>query len=48
MTIEQAIAILRKYNAWRNGGAYHCVRPDLVTLAIETIIKHYENTPEKI
>ena len=48
MSIEQAIAILRKHNAWRNGAAVNMVRPELVTLAIETIIKHYENTPQKI
>lgn len=48
MTIEQAIAILRKYNAWRNGAAVNMVRPELVTLAIETIIKHYENTTQEI
>ena len=48
MSIEQAIEILRNHNAWRNGAAVNMVRPELVTLAIETIIKHYENTPEKI
>ena len=48
MTIEQAIAILRKHNAWRNGAAVNMVRPELVTLAIETVIKHYENTTQKI
>lgn len=48
MTIEQAIWILRKHNAWRNGAAVNMVRPEFVTLAIETIIKHYENTTQKI
>lgn len=48
MSIEQAIIILRKHNAWRNGAAVTMVRPELVTLAIDTIIKHYENTIEKI
>lgn len=48
MTIEVAIAILRKHNAWRIGAAVYMVRPELVTLAIDTIIKHYENTREKI
>lgn len=45
MSIKQAIAILKKHNAWRNGAAVNMVRPELVTIAIETIIKHYENTP---
>jgi hypothetical protein len=44
MTIDEAITILRKHNAWRNGSAITMVRPELVTLALETIIKHYENS----
>lgn len=42
MTIEQAITILKEYNAWRNGAAVNMVRPELVTLAIDEVIKHYE------
>lgn len=48
MSLEIAIAILRKFNAWRNGAAVNMVRPELVTLAIDEVIKHYENTTEKI
>ena len=42
MSIEIAIEILRKFNAWRTGSDVPMLNPKKVTLAIDEVIKHYE------
>lgn len=48
MSIEIAIKIISKFNEWRTGGQFPMLNPKLVTLAIDEVIKHYENTTKKI
>ena len=47
MNLLQAIETLRRHNKWRKGYAGPMVRPELVTLAIDTILEHFENAQKK-
>jgi hypothetical protein len=44
MSIEIAIEILKEFNEWRNGKEIAMIPPKIITQAINTVIKHYEQS----
>ncbi len=44
MSIEVAIEILKEFNEWRNGKEIAMIPPKIITQAINTVIKHYEQS----
>ena len=50
MEIDEAIQILKKYNQWRrdNDGIIDMPRPEIIGIAIDTIIEWCEKEIEKL
>lgn len=44
MSLQRAIEILKEFNEWRNGKDIAMIPPKIVTQAINTVIKHYEQS----